>query len=859
MNTKRILTAAAAASWAAAASAAVIDSNCQIVVPDAVKGERQVPQYLRVAADRLREALAEGAGLDLPVREAAQAKAGARSVYLGADFAAKAGLLPADLKGYSNAYAEKDGDVYLFGRDLNGRPARKSVYWQECVLPTVRATVRFMEDVLDVRFLLEGRTGTDVPKRGSVEVKDGVLSREDPKLCYGNGSSDMIFGYASGQIGSGIFHTYGGHTYPSACPTEKYAKDHPEYFAFVNGKRLPVRGNPALCISNPDVKRLVIEELLRRYDAGAEICQLAQQDGGLFCQCEACENLYGVGHGRAFYGEKFWRFHREIAEEIEKLRPGKVVNIICYAETANPPKTFREFPSNVMVEICHPTQDKFDAWRNYVVPQGFVVYLYLWGNYTTPGMTPHLSFAAASAHARMLLENNTRGIYRCGFGYCHGLEGPSEYVYNRTLLDPKLDVPATVKEYCERAYGPAVRHMLRFHETLDECIRPYNAERENTMPVRYRAAVGKYGRAPALSAIDYMAATYPVRALKAAGELLGRAEKEKGLTEKERRRLELVRTEFGYLDNLVAMGHLYSAYRAHPTQGVFDELAKTVEARRALIDAVYPGTGDPRPKSIEGWPEMHYFGNSQKHWAVNNGRDSGLVNAPAKWDIALLRQAGVLPGAAMKRIRVGRTDAVPAADDFEGGVWAKAAWNDLGGMQLQRIAKAARFKVLAGETALYFAVESDLADAKPIPKNGHDGPICGTESADIFLDPTGSREICYHFNWNCYDDAYLDEALGLISDPLDPMWGKFVRLWDAKGVTFRNSRGGDRWKTLVTVPYADIGAERPGPNAKWCLNVAREWGADEHDNSKIVDALWSPNLELGGFCSMDALGELVFE
>lgn len=844
---------------AGSASAAVVTSECQIVVPDAVKGEREVPHYIRQAADRLREALAEGAGVEVPVREASQAAAGVRSIWLGAAFAERAGLLTSDMTGHDNAYAEKGGDIYLFGRDRNGSPGKKRVDWQRCVLPTVRATVRFMEDVLDVRFLLPGRVGTDVPNVAKVEVADGTCSRERYPLVYGNGADDMLYGYASGQIGSGVVHTYGGHTYPSACPTEKYAKTHPEYFALVNGKRLPVKGNPALCISNPEVKRLVVEELLRRYDAGADICQLAQQDGGLFCQCEACEGLYGVGRGKAFYGEKFWRFHRDVAEEIARLRPGKIVNIISYGETANPPKTFRKFPENVMVEVCHPSQDKFDAWRAYDVPKGFFAYLYLWGNYRTPGMTAHLSFAAASRQARLLRDNNTRGIYRCGFGYSRGIEGPADYVYNRTLTDPALDVPTTVKDYCARAYGAASRHMMRFHETLDECIRGYNVQRENVMSPRDRTAVGTYGRVPSLSSIDYFAATYPVKSVKSARELLERAEKTKGLSEKERLRLQVVRAEFDYLENLVTMGHLYSAYRVCPTQALFDELAKTVEARRALIDSLCPGSGDPRPRPVAGWPELRLFGNCQKHWLVNNGRDSGLINAPAKWDIALLRQTGVLPGAAMKRITVRRTAGEPSATDFEGGEWAKAGWNDLGGIQLQRISKAARFKALAGEEAIYFAVESDLDDAKAIPRNGHDGPICGTESTDLFVDPTGSREVCYHFNWNCYDDAYLDEAQGLITDPLDPMWGKFVKWWDAKGVTFRNTRGGNRWKTLVKIPYAAIGAEKPLPNAKWCLNVAREWGADEHDNSRIVDALWSPNLELGGFCSLDALGEMVFE
>ena len=45
--------------------------------------------------------------------------------------------------------------------------------------------------------------------------------------------------------------------------------------------------------------------------------ELGQNDGGEFCECEKCAAFGGPDAKSA--GEKFWIFHRDIAEEVYRL------------------------------------------------------------------------------------------------------------------------------------------------------------------------------------------------------------------------------------------------------------------------------------------------------------------------------------------------------------------------------------------------------------------------------------------------------------------------------------------------------------------------------------------------------------
>ena len=616
------------------AGALVIDGGYSVVVPD--EDRTGVSGSIGVAGREIAKDLKERAGIDLSVVTAAKFKGGP-AIHLGAEAARKAGLSTEGLDWYDNVIAEKDGSIYIFGNDRPGRTG-KSCMWYQCVLPTVRGVARFLSEYAGVSWTLPGETGKTVPAGAAPKVEPGTFSKEVPTQVYGSGRGEynvMMYNYANGIWGSGSFHSYGGHTYPDACPTRKYRESHPEYFALVKGKRkcdLPAPGrsdNPSLCISNPEVEQLIIDELLRRYDEGADVCQLGQEDGFKACECEKCRNFLHPD-----VSERMWLYHVGIAKKIEKLRPGKIVHIMSYGPTEAPPKTFKKFPSNVMIEICRYTEGDLARWKGYEVPHGYTVYVYFWGCYPLAGFTAKHTFGYYAEHARRFLAHDIRGVYRCGYGELHGMEGPGYYVFNRVLMDPKADPDKLLTEYCERTFGPAAKPMRAFYAALDDRIKVYESIYGAYLR-KTKVIEGDFSYESMPDVLGLIGTVYDAPARARLGGLLETAIATPGLGPKEKRRLQLVRLEFTYAKNLGTIAELHKKYLAAPGQATALPFADALSFRNTFLDRLYDGKD--RPRRLPDWPEMQLFRDYARSYLLANGRNGAAIKAPLDWDAAGFR------------------------------------------------------------------------------------------------------------------------------------------------------------------------------------------------------------------------------
>ena len=841
-----------AALAASSLHAATIGRGWCVAYPDC-KDWREWKWSLRIAAEEVRDDINEATGLKLMAVPASKAKPPA--IYIGGEFAEKAGFDLSDFKWYDNAIAEKDGSIYLFGKDRPGRDPEKlrQMGWFRCVLPSIKAATRFLETHAGVRFLMPGEVGKEVPRRDSVSVVDGCLEVERPLQIYGNGRTNvdrsLIYRMANGIWGMGSFHTYGGHTYPDACPASKYFKTHPEYFALRNGKRMhgPEDGLTALCISNPDVEELIVAEMNRQYDLGAEVCQLGQHDGNVVCECEKCREFMGTGDD---WGDKFWLFHRKIAERFLKERPGKIVHILSYAKTARSPKTFRKFPPNVMIEMCQYGEAAFKEWKGYTVPQGFTVYTYLAGSYVQPGFVARHSFAYLAALVKRFRDNDVRGIFRCGSeGDLYGTEGPGYYVYNRLLLDGSQDVNALLSDYCSAAFGPAAEQMRRFYVTQDARLRMFDRISES-FPSDSAVGLGSYLNARPKNPLDLHGWMFSPDTTARMEECLARAEKTKDLSVKQRKRLELVRLEFDYAKNLGAISTLYSAYKLRPSRESLAPLLDEVEKRNAWLDRLFDGKNVP--KGIDGWPELQLFGHGCKRKIMEvNGRLSAPIGAPLTWPTKVL--GSVLPGVSVKEAKATRVDAPPTFAEFA----VASGWNGLGGISMERVPVKARFKAMYDDRCLYLLSEGDLADGVELKRFPHDGPVWDDDVVDIMIAPGATRDVHYHLIYGVDETSRFDDVTGLITDPLDPMCGKADRSWNGKGWKTESRREGGKWRSIATIPYSDFGVAAPQPGDSWFVNVGRSVRTGENRNEEIL-LLWSPNVESRSFVAPAAMGKLIF-
>lgn len=817
----------------------------QIVLPEEWHNAGVEP-FLKQTALALQKSLQTKTGLLAPIVSEYKRTADP-AIFLGQTRAAEAAGLNLDnIPDYGGLIVERAGDIFLIGRDVD-RLSRENVSRNRLnyILGSVKTAVVFMEDYLGTRFLLPGETGTEYGTAQSLPLPKNLRREVKPKLIFATGRHyDLLYDYANNNYGSGRFKSYGGHSYYDAVPAEKYAQDHPEYFALLGETRNSQHNH--LCISNPEVQELIYAEVLKQLDAGAEVVQLAQTDGYQACQCQQCQELGNTDNR----GEKLWIVHHAMAKRLLKDRPGKKVHIIAYGPTKYPPQSIKAFPDNVIIELCAYTQEIFDLWSQVKVPGGFTVYIYNWGWYQLVGLTPKTSPDTCAEQIRLFLANNVKGIYRCGFGELFGLEGPSYYVYGKMLDESAPDHRQALEDFYINAFQQAAAPMRAFYNAL--------YERLDAMYIRqgmyaFLAEKPSLPKNPRIT----LGAIYTPDLLESMEKNLARAETIAD-NDKVKQRLNLVRREFDYVKSLGSVIAFYNSFRLRPDKHNFGQLADTIDARNAMINDYYNDKGAMR--NLPGWPEIVFLGRAEKSIVKQNGRLNAPLSAPFTWNIALLRKQNVIPGISIRVMTAPKTVQGPIGRDFDSGVWKNIPWQNLQGIQLGETRAKTMFKVTYDQENIYFAFASTVQPGREYEALGHDGPSWRQDCIELTIDPQGQRQQYYHFVFNPIKNSYYESAYGLITDTLDPRYGKADPSWNGKWSYDGEIRDG-LWTVLVTMPFASLGVKQPEKGSRWTMNIGREdyVPTARADKQTIELSLWSPNLETMSFHDRESFGELIFE
>ncbi len=328
----------------------------------------------RFAAEELTNFLQRVTGAAFPVVPETDAEAGAGpAIYLGwTAFARTQGIDPA-------ALGEEEWVLRTVGEDLvlsGGRP-RGTLY----------AVYEFLEDEVGCHWL-DRRTEV-VPSRPTLAVRPLAVqtkphfwlrqvgnphgSPEDHWLFLvrnRNYRHDQPHGF--GRLGERFpkdaFYPLVGtprgvHTFSDFVNAKDWFETNPEYFALVGGKRLPAydaSGPGQLCLTHPDVRRIVLEKLRAfiaqdRATASAaglpppRLYHIMQNDRyDTHCQCDACRAIVEREGGES---GPLIEFMNAIGAAIEPEHPDLVLATLAYNRTQAPPKTVRP-RENVLIAWC---------------------------------------------------------------------------------------------------------------------------------------------------------------------------------------------------------------------------------------------------------------------------------------------------------------------------------------------------------------------------------------------------------------------------------------------------------------------------------------------------------------------------
>ncbi len=779
----------------------------QVLVPDSIPDER-LGKSVMAAADLMREAFA-AQGIDLPVAKESEKDPERHGIYLGATaFAKDHGVDVATLPGATFVHKVIGKDLIIAGRDADEPLSRRGLKIEQGTLFSV---AEFLYRHAGARYLQPEKEGTEFLPKRILHVPDDLDVRQEPWLrehmIWTSVPGNILFYHLQHadswrRIGGSSHHIINLITY------EKFAKTHPEYFALHNGLRMPEQGRSSyiqVCYSNPDVREILYQDMLRQFDAGYDIVADGQPDGFSPCQCEKCRTLYGVEPTTTpldgihymndpAWGEKLWIMHRDMAERLLKDRPGKKLMVIAYGPAKRPPTTFDRFPTNTIIHMADSSAESFERWSRIQVPGGYAVYYYPFNGTRTFGRTPLTTVRSFAEDMERFVRNNVRILnidtQPMASGVLH-IDGPAIYTYYRLGIDPQLRTPHELfEEYIEAAYLEAAAPMRKFFETLQ-------------FRVDARRKFAGYMNPPPVGCdpLFILGAFWPVDFILELEESLVRAETI-ATTPRVQGRLARLRDSFEHLKHIAFVIHEYRGHLKDGDAASLDRLLSALEARNAQVDAA--------------------AGNSESHRKRLWQSGGALDRAPFNWDVEKIRREG-LQDLKDKELEVSRAASKPTLDS---PLWDAVPETPFA--ESQRYAKGAlrtrtTFQLLYDDQALYLRTRGTLpADSMTFVPRGRDAELWRQECIVVNLSPEADKSRYYYFTYEPVEKSFNDARHGFIRDPNHPRFGWNDESWNGEWTyTFRLLPDSGEWVTQATFPFQTLGAGTPAPGTEWYANFGR--------------------------------------
>jgi hypothetical protein len=268
------------------------------------------------------------------------------------------------------------------------------------------------------------------------------------------------------------------HTFKVLMPPEEFFATHPEYFSEISGKR--VKDSAQLCLTNPDVLRIVTARVLERIrqDPAAKLFSVSQNDCLNFCDCPAC---HAIDAAEGTHAGTMIGFVNQVAAAVEKEFPNVWIETLAYNQTRTPPKTVRP-RHNVVVRLCNIEcefskpldQSAFEQNRIFVGEikrwSSMSDKLHIW-DYTTDFrdyLGPFPNMLALQGNARFFRDNHVVGVFEEGaYQGRHGdFAELKAWLLAKWLWNPDLPAEPLLKDFFEGYYGAAAPLVRRYFDEI---------------------------------------------------------------------------------------------------------------------------------------------------------------------------------------------------------------------------------------------------------------------------------------------------------------------------------------------------------------------------------------------------------
>lgn len=433
-------------------------SNYTIVIA------KNADSTVRRAASILQDYLKKISGAQLPVITDAQSPS-AREIVIGNNTRSKKDQsLAVNLK--EDGYYIKTKAATLF---ITGGTGKGVIY----------GVVSFLEDYLgcrkyapDVEYIPSLQTITvpvindkQVPPAG-IRIINGAFSNN------ANYKDWRKLATVADKWSEGDWRGYYVHTFNRLVSSQDYFVTHPEYFAFVNGKRIPYG---QLCLSNPAVFDITVKKMKEEMQQHPNIkyWSVSQNDNYDYCQCEACKKSDADDGGPT---GTLIQFVNKVAAQF----PDKVITTLAYQYSRKPPLHTKP-AANVMVTLCTielnrskpiETDPGSASFKNDIIGWSKICNNIMIWDYEvqfTNYLCPFPLFHTLQPNLQFFTKYGvTAHFQQCNA--VHGVEFAElkTYLLSKLLWNPDADANAIINNFMKGYYGKAAPYIRQYFDLLHQ-------------------------------------------------------------------------------------------------------------------------------------------------------------------------------------------------------------------------------------------------------------------------------------------------------------------------------------------------------------------------------------------------------
>ncbi len=278
----------------------------------------------------------------------------------------------------------------------------------------------------------------------------------------------------------GVNSISGGHTFRRLCSAEQYFEQHPEYFSLRKGIRL--KENSQLCLTNPDVLKIVVDSVriwIKR-EPQARAYAVAQNDNINFCECHQCSSVAAREESQS---GPLIRFVNQVAEAISHEFPEKKISTFAYQYSRKPPKFLKPRP-NVAIRLCsieccfahaynecpmnHEFLKDFMGWKA-ITDQ---IYIFDYVVNFTHLLAPYPNFNILQKNIKILYDHGVQEILEEGAFQSSGAEFATlrMYLLARLMWNPEADVNEIIDDFMTGYYGRGGLYVSRYFKELQNQV-----------------------------------------------------------------------------------------------------------------------------------------------------------------------------------------------------------------------------------------------------------------------------------------------------------------------------------------------------------------------------------------------------